>query len=222
MSAVIQLPIFPLPDAVLFPNTLLPLHVFEPRYRQMVEDCLAGDRRLAMAILRPGWENEYYGRPPVHPIAGVGEIVQHERLADGRFNILLKGTMRLGIVAELAPEKPYRMVRGRPLLDRYPEGGPTSLHDRIERLKVFYLRLLAEVQKGQGEIAKIFSGVKDPGIIVDRIAGAAVADVEVRRQVLEAVEVEPRLALVQEHLVAVLTQLSDRNASGERAGERGN
>jgi len=222
MSAVIQIPIFPLPDVVLFPHTLLPLHIFEPRYRQMVEDALAGDRRIAMAILRAGWENEYYGRPPVHPVAGVGEIVQHERLADGRFNILLRGTMRAGIVAELPGNKPYRVVRARPLLDRYPDEGPAALRDRTERLKVFYIRLLSEVQKGQSEIARIFSGVTDPGIIVDRIAGAAIADTDVRRQVLELVEVNARLQLVQEHLVGVLSYLSDRNAPGEQAAEREN
>jgi len=222
MSAVIRIPIFPLPDVVLFPNTLLPLHVFEPRYRRMVEDALAGDGRIAMALLRSGWEREYYGRPPVHPVAGAGEIVRHERLADGRFNILLRGTMRIGIVAELREEAPYRVVRARPLPDRYPDGRPEALQGRVERLKVFYLRLLSEVQKEQGEGAKLFGGVKDPGIIVDRIAGAAIADPDVRRQALELVEVESRLSLVREHLVRVLGYLSDRSGAAERADERGN
>jgi len=222
MSAVIQIPIFPLPDVVLFPHTLLPLHIFEPRYRQMVRDCLDGDRRLAMVLLRPGWENDYYGRPPIYPIAGAGEIIQHEELPDGRFNILLRGTMRIGITAELPSDKPYRAARARPLPDRYPDANPKALADRIERLKVFYLRILSEVQKGQGEIAKIFSGVKDPGIIVDRIAGAAIAAAETRQQVLEAVEVTTRLTIVQDHLVAVLSHLSDRNAPAERSSGRHN
>lgn len=222
MSAVIQLPIFPLPDVVLFPHTLLPLHIFEPRYREMVHDCLTGDKRLAMTLLRPGWENDYYGRPPIYPIAGAGEIIQHEELADGRFNILLRGTMRIGITAELPANKPYRLARARPLPDLYPDANPKGLADRIERLKVFYVRILSEVQKGQGEIAKIFSGVKDPGIIVDRIASAAIADAETRQRVLEAVEVTTRMEIVQEHLVAVLSHLSDRNASAERSKGRQN
>jgi hypothetical protein len=222
MSAVIQLPIFPLPDVVLFPHTMLPLHVFEPRYRQMVQECLAGDRRLAMALLKPGWEKGYYGRPPIHPIAGAGEIVQHEELPDGRFNILLRGTMRVGISAELPPDKPYRIVRARPLADRYPDEDPDSLATRIERLKVFYLRMLAEVQKGQGEMAKIFSGVKDPAIIVDRIAGAAISDTEARQQVLECVEVPARISLVQDFLVGILARVSDRNTPSERGSGRQN
>lgn len=222
MSAVIHIPIFPLPDVVLFPHTLLPLHIFEPRYREMVRDCLAGDKRLAMALLRPGWENDYYGRPPVHQIVGAGEIIQHEELPDGRFNILLRGTMRIGITAELPGDKSYRVARARPLPDRYPDTNPKALADRVERLKVFYLRILSEVQKGQGEIAKIFSGVKDPGIIVDRIAGAVIADAEARQQVLEAIDVAARLAIVQDHLVSVLAHLSDRNAPAERGSGRQN
>ncbi len=222
MNAVIRIPIFPLPDVVLFPHTLLPLHIFEPRYREMVRECLAGDRRLAMALLRPGWEGDYYGRPPVYPVAGAGEIIQHEELADGRFNILLRGTMRVGIAEELPAEKSFRIVRARPLPDRYPKEGPGVLAPRLERLKVFYLRLLAEVQKGQGEVAKIFSGVKDPGIIVDRMAGAAIPDTEKRQQVLETVDVSARLDLIQDHLVKVLAHLSDRNAPAERASGRHN
>ena len=188
----------------------------------MLRDCLAGDKRLAMALLRPGWEHDYYGRPPVYPIAGAGEIIKHEELPDGRFNILLRGTMRIGILTELPPDKPYRMVRARPLPDGYTGEDSKALLDRVELLKVFYLRILAEVQKGQGEVAKIFSGVKDPGIILDRIAGAAIPDADVRQQVMEAVEVPMRLARVQEQLLEVLTRISDRNAPAERATGRQN
>ncbi len=222
MSAVIQIPIFPLPDVVLFPHTVLPLHIFEPRYRKMVQDCLASDKRLAMGLLKPGWEKDYYGRPPIHAIAGAGEIVQHEELPDGRFNILVRGTMRVGITAETPPDRPYRVVRAKPLADRYTDERPDALALRVERLKVFYLRMLAEVNKSQSELAKVLSGVKDPGIIVDRIAGAAIAETEARQQILECVEVPARLSLVQEQLIGVLTRLSDRNTPSERGSGRQN
>jgi Lon protease-like protein len=222
VSAVIQVPIFPLPDVVLFPHTLLPLHVFEPRYRQLVRDALASDRRIAMALLKPGWERDYYGRPPVYPIAGTGEIIQYEERSDGRFNILLRGTMRIAILAELPPAQPYRLVRARPLPDRYLDKDLKALLERVERLKVFYLRILAELQKGQGDLAKILGGVKDPGIILDRIAGAAIPEAEVRQQVMDAVEVAARYRIVQDHLVAVLGHLSDRNTPTGRAEGRQN
>src|SRR5437870_8159330 len=89
--AKIFVPIFPLPDLTFFPHTLLPLHVFEARYRAMVTDSLARDRRLAVVKLKPGFEASYAGKPAVHAVAGAGEIVSWERLATGRYNILVKG-----------------------------------------------------------------------------------------------------------------------------------
>jgi len=217
MSALIRIPVFPLPDVVLFPHTLLPLHIFEPRYREMIRDCLTGDRRLVMALLQAGWENDYYGRPPIHAIAGVGEIVQEEELPDGRFNILVRGTMRVAIMAELPAERSYRIAKARPLPDRYPVDGPDSVAARVDRLKVLYLRIVAEISKPDADPGRVFGGVKDPGVLVDRIAGAGIGDTEVRQRVLEAVDVPARIDLVQERLLTVLAHLSDRNAPTERA-----
>ncbi|MGH7266051.1 MAG: LON peptidase substrate-binding domain-containing protein, partial [Candidatus Rokuibacteriota bacterium] len=115
--AELQIPIFPLPEVVFFPETVLPLHVFEPRYRRLVVDCLAGDRRLAVVLLRPGWERDYDGRPPVHAVAGAGEIIHGEALADGRYNILIDGRMRIRIEDEIEDGRPYRLVRARRLPD---------------------------------------------------------------------------------------------------------
>jgi len=94
------LSLFPLPTAVLFPNVFLPLHIFEPRYREMVADALASDRLIGMVLLRPGWEPEYDGRPAVYPVGCSGVITHVERLADGRFNIVLRGLDRFRILGE--------------------------------------------------------------------------------------------------------------------------
>jgi Lon protease-like protein len=94
------LPLFPLPNVVLFPNVFLPLHIFEPRYREMVADALAGDRLIGMVLLKPGWERNYEGRPPVYPIGCSGLMTHVERLADGRYNIVLRGVERFRIVQE--------------------------------------------------------------------------------------------------------------------------
>ncbi|PYV01114.1 MAG: Lon family ATP-dependent protease, partial [Acidobacteria bacterium] len=80
-------PIFPLPNVVLFPKTLLPLHIFEDRYRTMTREVIAGDRRLAMVLLREGWESNYYETPAVHDIACLGNIESYEELEDGKYNI---------------------------------------------------------------------------------------------------------------------------------------
>jgi Lon protease-like protein len=104
------IPIFPLPDVVLFPHMPLPLHIFEPRYRKMTADAMAGDKVIGMTLLRPGWESDYEGRPPVYPIGCAGQIEECVRLEDGRFNIRLKGLSRFRILSEEERE-PYRLAR---------------------------------------------------------------------------------------------------------------
>jgi uncharacterized protein len=104
------LPIFPLPNLVFFPNTRLPLHVFEPRYRQMVTDALDADKRFGIILLRPGWERDYFGAPAVHACGTIGTIEQAVPLEDGRFNILIRGDVRFRILDEVS-RVPYRTAR---------------------------------------------------------------------------------------------------------------
>lgn len=94
------LPLFPLPNVVLFPKTFAPLHVFEPRYREMVQDAMEGGRMIGMLLLQEGWDTDYYGAPPIKPVGCAGEIVHLQRLSDGRFNIVLKGIARFGVQQE--------------------------------------------------------------------------------------------------------------------------
>src|SRR5205814_9071790 len=109
-------PLFPLPNVVLFPRAILPLHIFEQRYKAMTADALRGDRQIAMALLKPGWEKSYYGWPSIEPIVCVGNILTHEMLPDGCYNFLLQGHTRCRIVQELSlNELPYRVAQLQPL-----------------------------------------------------------------------------------------------------------
>src|ERR1051326_8355843 len=110
------LPIFPLPNVVLFPNVFLPLHIFEPRYREMVGDAICGDRLIGMVLLRPGWEQDYEGRPAVYPIGTTGLITHVERLDDGRYSVVLRGIERFRIVEE-NQERSYRRATVEPFAD---------------------------------------------------------------------------------------------------------
>ena len=103
-------PLFPLPDAVLFPGVLLPLHVFELRYRTMVRDALSADRRIVMALLRPGWEGDYFGSPEIYPLACLGEFEEVEWLPNDCYNLKLRGVSRVR-VGPVAREFPYRAAR---------------------------------------------------------------------------------------------------------------
>jgi uncharacterized protein len=119
------LPIFPLPNVVLFPNVFLPLHIFEPRYRAMVADALGGDRMIGMVLLRPGWEADYDGRPPVYPIGCAGVITHYDRTPDGRYNIVLRGLEKFRILAE-DDSRPYR----RAIVENLHE--PLAEEERVE------------------------------------------------------------------------------------------
>ncbi len=125
------LPLFPLPNAVLFPQMPLPLHVFEPRYRKMVADVLDDHKMIGMTLLRPGWEADYHGRPPIYPSGCAGLLEQCEALEDGCFNIVLKGVTRFRILAEHGGE-PYRVATIEALRDEV--GDPAALESARRRV----------------------------------------------------------------------------------------
>lgn len=111
---------FPIPNLVMFPHVVQPLHVFEGRYREMMQDALAGDRLIAMPVLKPGWEPDYASRPPVEPWGCLGKVVLHNELPDGCYNLLLMGVARLQIDEELDPLRSYRQAQARIIADECP------------------------------------------------------------------------------------------------------
>lgn len=128
-----SIPIFPLPNVVLFPNVFLPLHIFEPRYKAMVADALEGDRLIGMVLLRPGWEDDYEGRPAVFPIGCAGLISHHERLPDGRYNIVLRGLEKFRVEDEDRTQS-YRIARVRTLHEPLEDGDRDEV--RAARLRL--------------------------------------------------------------------------------------
>ncbi len=143
------LPLFPLPNVVLFPGVFLPLHIFEARYRAMTEDALAGDRMIGMALLKPGFESEYEGRPPIYPVGCLGLITHAERLPDGRFHIVLQGVERFRVIGE-DDSRVYRVGIIERLGGDIPTASDTAtlraLRDRIEHL------LVPLVERGGSEL----------------------------------------------------------------------
>jgi Lon protease-like protein len=138
-------PVFPLPNVVLFPNVFLPLHIFEPRYREMVADALAGDRLVGMALLRPGFEADYEGRPDVYPIGCAGLITFSEQHPDGRYNIVLRGLEKFRILEEEAGRS-YRVARIEPLLEQLSEADRAVIRAERRRLEA----LLVPQPQGRG------------------------------------------------------------------------
>jgi Lon protease-like protein len=154
------IPIFPLPSVVLFPNVFLPLHIFEPRYRTMVTDALAGDLIIGMTLLRPGFEPDYEGRPPVYPIGCAGLITHSERLPDGRFDIVLRGIEKFRIEGEDA-SRPYRLAHVQSLPEPIPDSDREPLRKQRQRLEA----LLAAAVEREGSGPRFPPAVPDDDLV---------------------------------------------------------
>jgi len=133
MPASEALPLFPLPGLLLYPEAVVPLHLFEPRYRQMMADMVqAGEDRLVIAALRPGYEQDYDNAPPVFDIAGVGRILKCHRLGDGRWNIVLQGERRVKLLREATSGRLYRRTQVMELVEPpVPEPRAGELRQRL-------------------------------------------------------------------------------------------
>ena len=129
------IPIFPLPDATLFPKISRALHIFEPRYRAMVADVLKGDRIIGMVLLRPGYEADYEGRPPVYPIGCAGVITSSEELPDGRFNIVLRGLVKFRVTGE-DQSRPYRLAHVEAIPEAPTDDEQAAVRQHRSRLEV--------------------------------------------------------------------------------------
>ena len=149
------IPIFPLEVTMLFPGVDRPLHIFEPRYRAMVADALKGDRIIGMATLKPGYEANYEGRPPVYEVGCAGEIAEVTELPGGRFNIVLRGIVKFRITGE-DETRPYRLARIEPLPEVLDGSEKAALHKSRERLEA----LLTE-----GSSSKVPPGTLDEELV---------------------------------------------------------
>jgi uncharacterized protein len=146
------IPVFPLPNVVLFSKVQLPLHIFEPRYRQMVRDAMSGERLIGMALLKGDWQKEYYGNPGIFPVGCVGKIVGHTPFADGRCNILLQGVNEYEIEEEILNLTSYRQAKVRLRND------PTPLKEEVRaRLKKEILGLVRQLIEPESPLLRFLS-----------------------------------------------------------------
>jgi len=129
-----RIPIFPLPNVVLFPEVFLPLHIFEPRYREMVADAIDGDRLIGMVLLRDGWQRHAGPNPPIFPIGCAGRITHVASLPDGRYNIVLRGSQRFRVQEE-DHSRAYRIAAVDVMPDRPVAERETRLQAGRQRLE---------------------------------------------------------------------------------------
>jgi uncharacterized protein len=205
-AALTRMPLFPLPNVVLFPHASLRLHIFEERYRALTRDILSGERFLAMGLIvesaSPADE-----RPAVESIAGVGEVVMAHELPDGRFNLVVRGYARVRIDEELASDRPYRLVSATALPD-LPVADRDELRDAEQSLRVLIGQLADAIPEGGEPLRQIVAGLETPAALANVAAAELIADLGVRQRLLETRDVAKRLERVTAEIVAMTARLS--------------
>jgi Lon protease-like protein len=203
-GALEAMPVFPLPGIVLFPRAILPLHVFEPRYRTMLADAMASHKCMAMAFAAGGGAH-----PSISRVAGAGVVVRLESLRDGRSNLLLHGRARVAL-DELPFEPPYRRARARILT----EVG-TTVDDALRAaLLAAAGAFLAEARRHDVAVDLALPEGADASAIADLTAHHLLIDADTRQQALEELDVGARVLLVTGALAAQTARLL-RDRGGE-------
>jgi Lon protease-like protein len=188
-------PLFPLPSLVLLPDTVVPLLIFEDRYRTMTKEALEGERLIAMALMKPGWETQVNGAPPIHDRVCIGSIVSHDLLPDGRYKMLLYGLFRAEVLQEVQAA-PYRKARVKVLPDVVHESQAADLDERLHRA----LALIPGRRGLVGQIRRLAHDVRGPGDgpgrLADATAEAARLEADERYLVLAEADVLRRFDLL--------------------------
>jgi ATP-dependent Lon protease len=194
--------LFPLPNLVLFPHVIQPLRVFEPRYRRLLEDALAGDRLMAMAVLAPGWEKDYEGRPPICPAACLARVTTHHRLDDGTYNLLVLGLRRVRLVRELEPSRPYREAEVELCEDVYPPEEACRLPPLTTRLRKALLRVLPMLPEAHEQMDQLLATDLPLGVLTDVLSYMLDVDIAAKQVLLGEALVYRRAELLLAHLEA--------------------
>lgn len=193
-------PLFPLPNVVLFPRAVLPLHIFEERYKAMTADALRGDGVIAMAMLKAGWEKCYYAAPSIEPVVCVGKILTHEKLPDGKYNFLLQGIARAKVVDE-DRKRPYRVGR----LELLADADVMEIDLENERCRL--TTMLSEGICANLPVVKQFrqmlTSTMPTAEIADLLAFNFIDDVRVKQALLA--ETDPRRRV--ERLIPILDEI---------------
>lgn len=192
--------LFPLPDLVMFPHVVQPLHIFEPRYRELLENSLADDRLIAMSLLQPGWEPDYDGRPPLFPITCVGQVVSYSRLDDGKYNLLLMGVRRATIISELPPDEAFRRAEVVIMEDLYPKAGANRRTGLQRELLRCFRRFLPDSPAAQEQFEALMSSKLPLGVLADIVAFTVPLKIDFKHQLLKEWNVDARVELLMDGL----------------------
>lgn len=198
--------LFPLPNLVVFPHVMQPLHVFEPRYKALLEEALASDGLIAMALLAPGWEKNYEGRPLVRPTACLCKVATHHRTSDGNYNLLVLGVKRVEIVRELPPAKPFREAEVRLGHDDYPEEAAAARAVQQKRLLELFKQSLPKLAETTEGLDQLLGKHVPLGMLTDIVAYTLDLGLDRKEQLLAETNVDRRVEILFEYLSTAATR----------------
>lgn len=207
-----RLALFPLPNTVFFPHTILPLHIFEPRYRELTREALVTGIPIAVVLAYPEGRLDSEGRPAVHAVAGVGEIVDHERLADGRYNILLHGLGRVRILEEVRSNRSFRQARAGWIDEVRPsdEDGAARLLTLRNTIVTLH-RMHPDIGV---PLLKMAHQVDDADALVDIMASVLFPEIHLRQRLLEEARFVKRYKAILGRITDLLVEGADEPPSG--------
>lgn len=187
--------LFPLPNLVLFPHVIQGLHIFEPRYRQLMADTLETDTLMTLVLLRPGWEEETDTPPEIEPVGCLGRVEWHEKLPDGRFNLRLRGLGRVKVNAELTTDRLYRTARADLLPDVVPVDIP-RLSQLRKKLSEAVLARFPQTGQAHQQLLELFQGEMPLGHVCDVLSYALPLAIEVKQALLSESHVDLRAEMM--------------------------
>lgn len=201
--------LFPLPNLVLFPNVVQALHIFEPRYRQLMADSLEDNRQFAMALLQPGWEMQYENRPPIFPTVCLGEIHNETQLFDGRYNLLLTGLRRGEVIEEIPTDRLYRVARVR-WQEEHPLDSATvqECTHQVDRL----VREWADRSQATKEISALLQAGLSLPVLVDVMGYVLPLSLEQKQSLLAEYDVHTRVTRLLDFLQERIGGLPPRSS----------
>jgi ATP-dependent Lon protease len=214
--------LLPLPDLVMYPHVMQPLHIHEPRYREMLSEALDHDGLIAMSILSPGWEADYEDQPTIHPTACLGKIITHQRQENGQYNVLMLGLRRVRIDREISSVQSFRQAEVSVLEDLYGQEGT----EERESLQTALTQMFQEQLPGSclppGNIREALATEIPLGVLTDLVSFAMPLPFEVKCALLEQQDVDRRAWMLLDSLEALARESKKSTVSQlEQSGPRG-
>jgi ATP-dependent Lon protease len=208
--------LFPLPNLVMFPHVVQPLHIFEPRYCDMLEEALASDKLITMALLQPGHDDDYEGRPPIEEITCVARVVSHTRLPDNRHNLLIYGLQRAKLVYELPPSAAFRRARVHTLDDAFDEKLAYQRDALRENLISLFQEAMPKSNELQEKLHELVSQDLGLGVLTDIVAFTLALDTRIKQSLLAEPNVDRRVSMLIMALQAALKRPESILPGGSR------